>query len=257
MTRKIREYSKTNIYHVIIKGIDSQDIFYDDRDKQIFLEKLVETKRNIDYKIYAYCLMSNHVHMVIEIEAKFLSKAIQSLNIRYNRYFNNKYMRSGTLFQDRFKSKCVENQKYFLDVCRYVHQNPEKAKICKTEDYKWSSYHEYFKKPNIIDKNILLYYFDNNLNNFKIFTTKGKSDDEYDFMEYEIRDRIQDDELAEMIVKKLSLNNISEFTGLPKEEFEKGIEFLKNMKYTTCNQISRVTRINRYQLKKLWKRGDR
>ena len=63
--------------------------------------------------------------------------------------------------------------------------------------------------------------------------------------------------LAEMIVKKLSLNNISEFTGLPKEEFEKGIEFLKNMKYTTCNQISRVTRINRYQLKKIWKRGDR
>ena len=240
MTRKNREYSKTNIYHVIIKGIDSQDIFYDDRDKQVFLEKLIETKRNIDYKIYAYCLMNNHVHMVIEIEDKFLSKAIQSLNIRYNRYFNKKYMRSGTLFQDRFKSKCVENQKYFLDVCRYVHQNPEKAKICKTEDYKWSRY-----------------YFDNNLNNFKIFTTKGKSDDEYDFMEYEIRDRIQDDELAEMIVKKLSLNNISEFTGLPKEEFEKGIEFLKNMKYTTCNQISRVTRINRYQLKKIWKRGDR
>ena len=165
-------------------------------------------------------------------------------------------MRSGTLFQDRFKSKCVENQKYFLDVCRYVHQNPEKAKICKTEDYKWSSYHEYVKKTKIIDKNILLYYFDNNLKNFKIFTTKGRSDDEYDFMEYEIRDRIQDDELAEMIVKKLSLNNISEFTELPSEEFEKGIEFLKNMKYTSCNQISRVTRINRYQLKKIWKRGD-
>ena len=75
-------------------------------------------------------------------------------------------------------------------------------------------------------------------------------------MEYEIRDRIQDDELAEMIVKKLNLNNISEFTDLPSEEFKKGIEFLKNMKYTSCNQISRVTRINRYQLKKLWKRGD-
>ena len=76
-------------------------------------------------------------------------------------------------------------------------------------------------------------------------------------MEYEIRDRIQDDELAEMIVRKLSLKNISEFTDLPSEEFEKGIEFLKNMKYTSCNQISRDKRINRYQLKKLWKRGDR
>ena len=116
MTRKIREYSKTNIYHVIIKGIDSQDIFYDDRDKQVFLEKLIETKRNIDYKIYAYCLMSNHIHMVIEIEDEFLSKAIQSLNIRYNRYFNKKYMRSGTLFQDRFKSEPVETNEYLKTV---------------------------------------------------------------------------------------------------------------------------------------------
>ena len=76
LTRKIRRYSTTNIYHIIIKGIDSQDIFYDDNDRMVFLEKIIETQRNIEYKIYAYCLMSNHVHLVIEIEDKLLSKAI-------------------------------------------------------------------------------------------------------------------------------------------------------------------------------------
>ena len=162
-------------------------------------------------------------------------------------------MRSGTLFQDRFKSKCVENQKYFLDVCRYVEQNPEKAGICRTQDYKWSSYHEYVEEEKIIDKKTLLYYYGNKIENFIIFTTKGKFDEEYDFMEYELREKLQDDELAQIIVKKLNLNHINEFVNLPKEEFKKGIEFLKNIQYTSFNQIARVIRISRYQLKKYWK----
>ena len=75
--------------------------------------------------------MDNHIHMVIRIEKEFLSKAMQTLMIRYVHYFNKKYKRTGTLLQNRFKSKNVENQRYFLEVCKYVHRNPENAGITK------------------------------------------------------------------------------------------------------------------------------
>ena len=140
MPRQPREYSKSKIYHIMYKGIDGQDIFYDENDKLDFLEKLLENKKEFKFKIFSYCLMNNHVHLVIGIEAENLSNAMKSLSLKYVLYFNKKYERSGPLFQNRFNSKCIENQKYFLDVCRYVHQNPEKAGICKTSQYKWSSY---------------------------------------------------------------------------------------------------------------------
>ena len=75
--------------------------------------------------------MSNHVHMVIEVPNENLSKAIQSLTIRYVSYFNKKYDRKGPFVQNRFKSKNIENQRYFLEVCRYVHRNPEKQELKK------------------------------------------------------------------------------------------------------------------------------
>ena len=101
-----------------------------------------------------------------------LSKAMQSLQIRYVRYFNKKYMRIGTLFRDRFRSKKVEDLEYFLEVCRYVHRNPEKAGIELTQNYKWSSYQEYLGqgKRNIIDKKVLLHYYTNNLDEFINYT---------------------------------------------------------------------------------------
>ena len=162
-------------------------------------------------------------------------------------------MRSGTLFQNRFKSKCVENQKYFLDVCRYVHQNPEKAGICKTQDYQWSSYHEYIGKEIIINKEILLHYFDNNIEKFKDFTIDGKSSLKCDFMEYELKEKFQDDELAEFIIKEFKVHNINDISKLSNEELKKNIAFLNDIEYTNLNQIARVTRINRWILEKFWK----
>ena len=193
MPRQTRKYSYSETYHIIIKGIDDQDIFYDDKDRQFFLKRILKTKKLFDYDIYAYCLMSNHVHMVIKIQNDFLSKAIQSLTLSYAQYFNKKYKRKGPLVQNRFKSKNVENQKYFLEVCRYVHRNPEKAYIAKTEDYEWSSYKEYIGKERLINKKILLHYYNDDLNEF-IKYTKNISDIEElnTFAEYEIIERLTD-----------------------------------------------------------------
>ena len=252
MTRKRRKYSNSCVYHIMIKGIDSQDIFYNDYDKKVFLKYIDDNKKFFRYKIYAYCLMNNHVHLVMKVEKDILSNAMKSLEVRYSLYFNNKYLRSGPLFQNRFNSKSVENQRYFLDLCRYVHQNPEKAEICNVQDYKWSSYHEYVGKEFLIDKKVLLYYFEYNIEEFKKFTLKNKSYNKYDFIEYELRTKFEDTELIQYIIDGLKLDNIGQISKMKEEELEKSIEFLKNMKYTNLNQISRVTRINRWKLDKFF-----
>ena len=211
MPRLPREYSYSKVYHIIIKGIDDGDIFYDNEDKQVFKEKMKLTKDKFKYKIYAYCLMNNHVHLVIDVENDILSKAMQGLSVRYVHYFNQKYNRKGPLIQERFKSKKVEDQRYFLEVCRYVHRNPEKAKIAKTNDYNWSSYNEYLFEEKLINKNVLLHYYSNNLENFIKYTNKEDSIKELmNQADFEMNPKLNDEELINIILKIYGLNSAKE-----------------------------------------------
>ncbi len=252
MSRQLRRFSKSNIYHIIIKGIDDSNIFYDDMDRNVFLEKIKLTQKNFNYRVYAYCLMNNHVHMVIGVKDEFLSKAIQSLTIRYVSYFNKKYDRKGPFVQNRFKSKNIENLKYFLDVCRYIHRNPEKAKIEKTNNYKWSSYKEYLGKEKIITKNLLMHYFNNDINAFIKYTLKEDTFIEIaNLTDFELCTHITDDELANIILKKYKLNSINEIISYFKEN-KSIIKDLKNIKGTNQNQISRITRVDRRTIRKFW-----
>ena len=149
--------------------------------------------------------------MVIQCPDEFLSKSIQNLLIRYVHYFNTKYKRVGPLFQNRFKSKNVESQAYFIDLCRYVHRNPEKAGIAKTQDYEWSSYKEYIGKAKIVDKNILLHYFNNDVNEFIKNTTTLLFDECLeDYFEYELVEHLNDEQLAHIIMQKFNIKDISD-----------------------------------------------
>ena len=93
MPRLSRKFSYSKVYHIIVKGIDSQNIFYDNQDRKVFLKYLLETKKQFEYQIYAYCLMVNHVHLIIRVNDEFLSKSIQGLLVKYVSYFNKKYDR--------------------------------------------------------------------------------------------------------------------------------------------------------------------
>jgi len=257
VTKIHRNYSCSKTYHIIFKGIDNQNIFYDDQDRKIFLEKLIMNKKENNNKIYSYCLMDNHIHMVIRIEKEFLSKAMQTLMIRYVRYFNKKYKRTGTLLQNRFKSKNVENQRYFLEVCKYIHQNPENAGMAKTEDYKWSSYNEYLGKEIIIDKKVLLHYLNNDINEFIKYTTKNDSDENINEMaEYEILTRLSDDDVANIIVKMFDITHSNEipyfFKNLDKVQLKECIRKIKKIKGTNKTQIARIIRINRSIIERMW-----
>lgn len=153
MARKSRKVSGTGIYHVMLRGTNRQDIFEDSEDYLRFLTIL----RNIVYpiddygkhlpsrcNIYAYCLMTNHVHLLVREAAESLAPAIHRIATAYAHYYNNKYVRFGHLFQDRFKSEPVNDKGYFFTLLRYIHQNPMAAGLSKgIDDYDWSSWKEY------------------------------------------------------------------------------------------------------------------
>ena len=250
MARKSRKYSKSKIYHIIFKGIDNQEIFYDDNDRKYFLKQIIETKTITEYDIYAYCLMGNHVHFVIKIEDEYLSKVVKSILIRYVFYFNKKYDRVGPLVQDRFKSKNVENLKYFLEVCRYIHRNPEMARIAETSEYKWSSYQEYIGKQTIINKSVLLHYFNNDIKSFIKYTNKiYEIEDTIKFSEYEMLGKLKDEELKKFIIKKYNIlsedNIVSFFNKKTINEKRKYAGELKKISGTNITQLSRITRLSR------------
>ena len=141
MPRSARKISGTNIYHVMLRGINRQDIFEEEEDFLRFLAVLKECKEISGFELYAYCLMTNHVHLLIKTGKEPLDLIFKRIGSRFVYWYNLKYRRTGHLFQDRFKSEAVENDSYFLTVLRYIMQNPMKAGLEKTPgSYPWNSY---------------------------------------------------------------------------------------------------------------------
>lgn len=153
MPRGKRIRSATGVYHIMVRGINKEDIFIDERDRTQYLKLLYDVFKETQTDIMAYCLMSNHVHLLLkENEEDELSLFMKKLSIRYALWFNDRYDRIGHLFQGRFKSEVVENEAYYRTVMRYILQNPVKAKIASAAHcYKWSSYAETIKAYNSED----------------------------------------------------------------------------------------------------------
>ncbi len=143
MPRTARETSKTGIYHVILRGINQQNIFEQDEDKTRFLFILQDTKKTCNYELYAYALMSNHVHLLIKTGNVPLEVIFKRIGGKYVYWYNMKYQRTGHLFQDRFKSEPVEDLEYLLTVICYIHYNPLRGGLCDSLNYKYSSYADY------------------------------------------------------------------------------------------------------------------
>ena len=150
-------------YHVLSRGNERRDIFYDDKDRHLFLETLTEVSDRFDVDIFAYVLMSNHYHVLLKTNRSNLSTAMQWLGVTYTRRFSNRHSRSGHLFQGRFKSLIVENEAYVVELSCYIHRNPLRAGMVKRlMDYKWSSYPSYAygrKGPAFLNTDLVLSFF--------------------------------------------------------------------------------------------------
>jgi len=191
MSRYARKQSRSGVHHIMLRGNERKDIFYDDEDRFRFLDTLNKMKEDGNYHIYAYCLMSNHVHLLMRERKDSIQRSMKRICVSYVYYFNNKYQRIGHLFQDRFRSEAVEEESYILAAARYIHNNPVKAGIVKkTEDFKWSSYKEYISKieykQGLVERGFLLSLLSDReeraIEIFKKFANESVVDE---FIEYE------------------------------------------------------------------------
>jgi len=156
MPRHLRVEFPGAIYHVTIRGNARQKIFDDDQDRERFLQRLADSIETYGERLYLFCLMSNHVHLVVETPSANLRKFMQSMETGYTVYYNLRHDTCGHLFQGRYGAKLVEGDEYLLKLSRYVHLNPVfigcekslelKERIKQLRNYRWSSYRSYIGK---------------------------------------------------------------------------------------------------------------
>jgi putative transposase len=129
-------------YHIIHRGNQKQKIFLEDVDFETYLQMLLHYKRKYAFKLYAYCLMPNHIHLIIEVKrVNDLAKIIQGVSLTYTLWFNKKYGKVGHLWQGRFKNKVIQKDRYLIDCLSYVEYNPVRASLTSSpNDYRWSSW---------------------------------------------------------------------------------------------------------------------
>lgn len=162
MPRHARIRGEFSTYHIIQRGNERKEIFLNDSDREKFIETLCRMKEKYNFKLEAYCLMNNHVHLIINDNGNDISKIVKSINISYAYYFNKTYERTGHLFQDRFRSEIIQNDNYLLQASAYIHNNPLKAGIVNSpEEYKWSSFNNYIGRvyTNFVDTDRILGIF--------------------------------------------------------------------------------------------------
>ena len=239
MSRISRSYSQSGVYHVLFRGINQQRIFEETADYIKLKQIILKIKEDMGFKVYAYCFMSNHVHIVIkEKEERDISLIMKRVLTRYARWYNTKYGRSGALIANRYKSVPVEFDEYFIHLIRYVHQNPLKSGITKNIlEYPHSSYIEYAGESELADVEFV--YGMMNKDEFEDFH-------EYiEEKEFRVSDskRDTDEEVNLKIKKKYKIENPKEIALLDKEKRNEILQELK-LDYPV-RQLQRVTGISR------------
>lgn len=240
MPRKARVKSESGIYHVMLRGINQQVIFEDEEDNQKFLEVLNDCKAVSGYKLFAYCLMGNHIHLLIKVEKEGLEQVFKRIGGRFVYWYNGKYGRIGHLFQDRYKSEPIETDAYFLTVLRYIHQNPVKAGVSNTVNYAWSSYNAYLnpEKDSLTDTTFALEMIGKE--EFVRFNNQTNDDKCLDAQEAKLR---LTDEQAKTIITQISkCNSAAAFQELSVDKRDKCIRAFKE-NGLSIRQISRLTGI--------------
>ena len=146
MARRPRVHFPGALYHVISRGNQRQRIYKDDEDCRRFQALLGEVVKRHSITLYAYVLMPNHFHLLLEVGRTPLSKAMQSLLYRYTRHFNQHYRKIGHLFQGRYRAILCDRDNYLMELIRYLHLNPVRAGLISDPSrYQWSSHREYLR----------------------------------------------------------------------------------------------------------------
>lgn len=253
MPRCARKTSETGIYHIMLRGINRKTIFEDDEDRERFINTLGYYKPISNYELYGYCLMDNHVHLLLK-EQEPISMIIKRISSSFVYWYNQKYERYGHLFQDRFKSEAVEEESYFLTVLRYIHQNPVKSGLAqKSSEYKWSSRNEYFNEQKVVDTDFALKIFcEDRAAALDIFDKYMNESTEDKCLEYDVKCRLSDQKIRIILAQ----HGLSSINNLEKLETNKQNELIRAVKLIdgiTKGQLARITGISKRAINGIWR----
>jgi putative transposase len=242
MPRQARKKSKTEIYHIILRGINRQILFEDYEDKEKFIDIIAQYKQKSEYKVLGYCLMDNHVHLLIKEGKEGMDHSMKRIGVSYVYWYNSKYKRTGHLFQDRYKSEPVEDDGYLLMVLRYIHQNPLKAQMVHDiAAYKWSSYNEYIGQPQITDTDLVLGLFSEDKQRVKEYFSENLTVTEGKVLEVEETSRLIDEEARVIIENAISPRTLNEVRLAEKSKRNEILNNLKQLNGLSIRQIARIT----------------
>ncbi|MBR4920418.1 MAG: transposase [Prevotella sp.] len=264
MARQPRKSSGTGIHHIMMRGINHQNIFYDEEDYYQFINTLDRMRVRYDddglpcgtnYILYAYCLMPNHFHLLIREREDSLGMAVKRISSSYVYYHNHKYLRDGHLFKERFKSEPVNDMAYFTTLLRYIHQNPVKAGIVSNvKDYEYSSWGEYtgqvdpvFRLCNIETVLRRIPYTDlNAIVNEPLPDSFTSLDDDNERPKF----RLSDDQVWQNIIQITQITTATEFQRLDKERMREALRELKHLG-ASVRQLERLTGLGRGIIQKI------
>ena len=239
MARQARRFSMSGYLHAIIRGIGKQLLFEEPSDYRFFLSILKRFSNETKVTVCAFCLMDNHVHLLLHDTNQQIPVLMKKIGVRYSAYYNEKYERVGHLFQDRYRSEPVDDSGYLICVFRYILKNPEKAGICNASAYQWSSYAMYGDDSSFVDTSSIVPLIGDR-EQYEAFL---KEQDENDYLEY--KTVVHDDQWAIGIVHKLLDGKSGTILqSYDRESRDKAIRALKNAGLSV-RQLERLTGINR------------
>ena len=243
MPRTTRKYSESGFMHLTVKGNGNQIIFEEKSDYIYFLHLLKRYSAETKIAICAYCLMENHVHLLICDKEKNMPLFMQKLCGTYTYYFNRKYQHIGHLFRGRYFSRAIDDEDYLLTVFRYILNNPREAGFENAADYEWSSYNRYGNPNSFVDTSAFMELL-GGWNEYAEFIA-ARYEDEPELITFK-----HDDEWAKQIIRE-SLN-VDSGTILQSYDFERRNAALRSLreKGLSVRQIERLTGINRNSIQR-------
>ncbi|WP_442596619.1 REP-associated tyrosine transposase [Neobacillus sp. D3-1R] len=251
MPRRARLKGNSGIYHVISRGANKQEIFHDDEDCMQFLDIVEKYKKKANVSIYAWCLMNNHVHLLLKEGTEELSITMKRIGVSYVSYYNWKYQTTGHLFQDRFTSENVESNRRLFTVIRYIHQNPVKAgMVRRVNEWKWSSCRGYYGENSYLKKLVDAEFILKKISPesakaiylFKEFNERSHQDQCLDV--HLPRRRLLDGEASQEIKKLLGVNEIAQVKSLPRLERDEVLRKVKEIDGLSQRQAARILGIS-------------
>ena len=246
--RTSRKKGESGIYHIVNRGVGQLLLFEEVGDYCYFINKLKMYVQQESVDVLAYCLMNNHIHLLLKTDGD-LSDIIKKVAGSYAVYYNQKYERSGHLFQGRYYSEPVDSEPYLLQVINYIHQNPEKAGIGRRDSYPWSSWQEYTSRSTFISTD-LLFSLIGGRDHFLEYASQDIDDRQGYFLDITSKVKLTDREALDFIHKELGIENPMQIQSFDPDQRSNILRELKK-KHLSIRQIARLTGVSKKIISKI------